>query len=58
MNKWINDGVPFTGEAFRQWIRDFYQQNNLIKVALASAENVSKMPSFRGQRELTWSPSA
>jgi polyhydroxyalkanoate synthase len=31
MNKWINDGVPFTGEAFRQWIRDFYQQNNLIK---------------------------
>jgi polyhydroxyalkanoate synthase subunit PhaC len=31
MNKWVNDGVPFTGEAFRQWIRDFYQQNKLVK---------------------------
>lgn len=31
MNKWVNDGVPFTGEAFRQWIYDFYQQNNLVK---------------------------
>lgn len=31
MNKWVNDGVPFPGEAFRQWIRDFYQQNKLAK---------------------------
>jgi poly[(R)-3-hydroxyalkanoate] polymerase subunit PhaC len=31
MNKWVNDGVPFVGEAFRQWIRDFYQQNKLVK---------------------------
>src|SRR5947209_789820 len=31
MNKWVNDGVPFTGEAFKQWIRDFYQQNKLVK---------------------------
>jgi polyhydroxyalkanoate synthase len=31
MNKWVNDGVPFPGEAFRQWIRDFYQQNRLVK---------------------------
>lgn len=31
MNKWVNDGVPFAGEAFRQWICDFYQQNNLVK---------------------------
>jgi polyhydroxyalkanoate synthase len=29
MNKWVNDTVPFPGEAFRQWIRDFYQQNKL-----------------------------
>lgn len=35
MNKWVNDGVPFTGEAFRQWIRDFYQQNNLSKGKLS-----------------------
>lgn len=31
MNKWVNDGVSFPGEAFRQWIRDFYQQNKLVK---------------------------
>jgi polyhydroxyalkanoate synthase len=31
INKWVNDGVPFAGEAFRQWIHDFYQQNNLVK---------------------------
>jgi polyhydroxyalkanoate synthase len=31
MNKWINDAIPFPGAAFRQWIRDFYQQNRLVK---------------------------
>jgi polyhydroxyalkanoate synthase len=31
MNKWVNDGVPFAGAAFRQWIREFYQQNKLVK---------------------------
>jgi len=31
MNKWVNDGVSFAGEAFRQWIKDFYQQNKLVK---------------------------
>jgi polyhydroxyalkanoate synthase len=31
MNKWVNDGIPFAGEAFRQWIREFYQQNKLVK---------------------------
>ncbi len=31
MNKWVNDGVPFAGATFRQWIRDFYQQNKLVK---------------------------
>ena len=31
MNKWVNDGVPFAGAAFKQWIRDFYQQNKLVK---------------------------
>lgn len=31
MSKWVNDGVPFAGEAFRQWIREFYQQNKLMK---------------------------
>jgi polyhydroxyalkanoate synthase subunit PhaC len=31
MSKWVNDGVPFSGAAFKQWIREFYQQNKLVK---------------------------
>ena len=31
MNKWVNDGVPFPGATFKQWIREFYQQNKLVK---------------------------
>ena len=27
VSKWVDDGAPFPGEAFKQWIRDFYQQN-------------------------------
>jgi polyhydroxyalkanoate synthase subunit PhaC len=31
MNKWVNDGPPFTGAAFKTWIKEFYQQNKLVK---------------------------
>lgn len=31
MNKWVNDGTPFPGAAFSQWIRRFYQDNALIR---------------------------
>ena len=31
VSRWVDDGTPFPGEAFRQWIRDFYQQNRLIE---------------------------
>jgi polyhydroxyalkanoate synthase subunit PhaC len=31
MQKWVNDGIAFPGEAFRQWIREFYQHNKLVK---------------------------
>lgn len=31
MNKWVNDGVPFPGAAFVQWIRDYYQGNRLVR---------------------------
>lgn len=31
MQKWVNDGVPFPGEAYRQWIGEFYQKNKLVK---------------------------
>jgi polyhydroxyalkanoate synthase subunit PhaC len=30
LNKWANEYLPFPGEFFRQWVRDFYQQNKLI----------------------------
>ncbi|MGJ9459989.1 class III poly(R)-hydroxyalkanoic acid synthase subunit PhaC [Oceanobacillus sp. CF4.6] len=30
LQKWVNDGVPFPGEAYRQWIGEFYQKNKLI----------------------------
>jgi polyhydroxyalkanoate synthase len=31
VSRWVDDGVTFPGEAFRQWIRDFYQQNKLAR---------------------------
>lgn len=31
LNKWMNDGINFPGEAYRQWIKEFYQENRLIK---------------------------
>jgi polyhydroxyalkanoate synthase subunit PhaC len=31
VSKWVDEGVPFPGEAFRHWIRDFYQQNKLAR---------------------------
>lgn len=41
MQKWVHDGIPFPGEAYRQWIRDFYQQNKLINDELViGGENV------------------
>jgi polyhydroxyalkanoate synthase len=29
MNRWVNEGVPFPGEAFRQWVKEFYRANKL-----------------------------
>jgi poly[(R)-3-hydroxyalkanoate] polymerase subunit PhaC len=31
LNKWANEYVAFPGEFFRQWVRDFYQRNSLVK---------------------------
>jgi len=31
VSKWVDDAAPFPGEAFRRWVRDFYQRNKLIK---------------------------
>ncbi|TMD22645.1 MAG: alpha/beta fold hydrolase, partial [Chloroflexi bacterium] len=37
MNRWIEESVPFPGEAFRQWIKDFYHSNKLINDQLVIA---------------------
>jgi polyhydroxyalkanoate synthase len=29
--RWVNEGVPFPSAAYRQWITDFYQDNNLAR---------------------------
>lgn len=42
MQKWVNDGVPFAGAAFKQWIKEFYQGNKLTSGELK----------LRGQRVL------
>lgn len=34
MNQWVNDRVDFPGAAFRQLVRDLYQDNKLIKGTL------------------------
>jgi len=34
---WALDGVPFPGEAFRHWVKDFYQSNKLINDQLTLA---------------------
>ena len=31
VSKWVDDAVPFPGETFRRWVRDFYQGNKLVK---------------------------
>ena len=31
MEKWINDGIPLAGETFREFLKNGYQQNLLVK---------------------------
>jgi polyhydroxyalkanoate synthase len=31
LNKWANEYVAFPGEFFREWVRDFYQDNKLYR---------------------------
>ena len=31
LNKWAGEYVPFPGEFFRQWVKDFYQDNRLAR---------------------------
>ena len=31
MHRWVHDGVPFAGAAFRQWVNDFIRANKLAR---------------------------
>ena len=31
LNKWANEYLPFPGEFFRQWVKEYYQQNRLYQ---------------------------
>jgi polyhydroxyalkanoate synthase len=31
LSRWANEYVPFPGEFFRQWVREFYQENRLVR---------------------------
>ncbi len=31
MHRWVHDGVPMAGEAFRQWVKEYIQKNELIQ---------------------------
>lgn len=33
MNRWVNEGTPFPGKAYYEWITEFYQENKLAKGA-------------------------
>lgn len=37
MNRWVNEGTPFPGEAYYQWITEFYQENSLVRGTLRIA---------------------
>jgi len=31
MERWVNDNIPVAGETFRQFVRDLYQENQLVR---------------------------
>jgi polyhydroxyalkanoate synthase len=47
LNKWANEYLPFPGEFFRQWVKDFYQQNKLIRNELTMAGRPVRLESIR-----------
>jgi polyhydroxyalkanoate synthase len=47
LNKWANEYVAFPGEFFRQWVRDFYQGNKLIRGELVFGGRPVKLEHIR-----------
>ncbi len=47
LNKWANEYVAFPGEFFRQWVRDFYQENKLYRGELVVGGRPARLDSIR-----------
>jgi polyhydroxyalkanoate synthase len=47
LNKWANEYVPFPGEFFRQWVKEFYQENRLIRGDLNLGGRPVKLETIR-----------
>jgi polyhydroxyalkanoate synthase len=47
MYRWVNDGVPFAGAAFRQWITEFYQENRLTRDMLDMDDRPVRLSAIR-----------
>ncbi len=43
LNRWANEYVAFPGEFFRQWVRDFYQDNRLYRWELVVGGRPAKL---------------
>jgi polyhydroxyalkanoate synthase len=47
LNKWANEYVAFPAEFFRQWVKDFYQDNRLIRGDLVFDGRPVKLANIR-----------
>jgi len=47
LNRWANEYVPFPGEFFRQWVKEFYQANKLIKGELSLGGQPVRLSAIR-----------
>lgn len=43
LDHWVNDGIQFPGEAYRQWVKELYQSNKLIKGELRLRDREVKL---------------
>ncbi len=47
LNRWANEYVAFPGEFFRQWVRDYYQENLLVRDRLVLGGRPVHLSSIR-----------
>ncbi len=47
LNKWANEYVPFPGEFFRRWVKDFYQDNRMFRGELVLAGKPVRLETIR-----------